>query len=38
MIHPENRASVRVAEKCGFRQRKVGMYKENAVLIFDRKF
>jgi RimJ/RimL family protein N-acetyltransferase len=38
MIHPENRASVRVAEKCGFRQREVGMYKGNPALIFKRKF
>ncbi|MGD0893506.1 MAG: GNAT family N-acetyltransferase [Terracidiphilus sp.] len=38
MIHPENRASIRVAEKCGFTQREVGMYKGNATLIFERKF
>jgi RimJ/RimL family protein N-acetyltransferase len=38
MIHPDNRASVRVAEKCGFREREVGIYKGNATLIFERKF
>lgn len=38
MIHPENRASIRVAEKCGFRQREIGMYKGNAALIFERTF
>ena len=38
MIHPDNRASMRVAEKCGFRQREIGMYKGNAALIFEREF
>jgi RimJ/RimL family protein N-acetyltransferase len=38
MIHPDNRASIRVAEKCGFRQREIGMYKGNAALIFVREF
>jgi RimJ/RimL family protein N-acetyltransferase len=38
MIHPENWASIRIAEKCGFRQREVGIYKGNPALIFERKF
>jgi RimJ/RimL family protein N-acetyltransferase len=38
MIHPDNLASIRVAEKCGFRRREVGMYRENPVLIFERRF
>jgi len=38
MIHPENRASIRVAEKCGFRRREVGIYKGQAALIFEREF
>jgi len=38
MIHPDNRASIRVAEKCGFRQREVGIYKREAVLVFERRF
>jgi RimJ/RimL family protein N-acetyltransferase len=37
MIHPDNRASIRVAEKCGFRQREVGIYKREAVLVFERR-
>jgi RimJ/RimL family protein N-acetyltransferase len=37
MIHPENRVSIRVAEKCGFRRREMGMYKGKAALIFGRK-
>jgi RimJ/RimL family protein N-acetyltransferase len=38
MIHPDNLASIRVAERCGFREREVGMYKGNLTLIFERKF
>jgi RimJ/RimL family protein N-acetyltransferase len=38
IIHPENRASIRVAQKCGFRQREIGKYKGNAALIFEREF
>jgi RimJ/RimL family protein N-acetyltransferase len=36
LIHPDNRASIHVAEKCGFRKRQPGMYKGNPCLIFDR--
>ena len=38
MIHPENRASIRVAEKCWFRRREIGIYKGKDALIFERKF
>jgi RimJ/RimL family protein N-acetyltransferase len=35
LIHPDHRASIRVAHKCGFKERQLGMYKGNPVLIFD---
>jgi len=38
MIHPDNRGSIRVAEKCGFRRREIGMYKGNSAVIFEREF
>jgi RimJ/RimL family protein N-acetyltransferase len=38
MIHPDNRASIRVAEKCGFRRREIGIYKGKAAVIFEREF
>jgi RimJ/RimL family protein N-acetyltransferase len=36
IIHPENTASVRVAEKCGYRELQAAMYKEHTVNIFVR--
>jgi RimJ/RimL family protein N-acetyltransferase len=36
IIHPENTASVRVAEKCGYRELRQGAYKEHNVIIFTR--
>jgi RimJ/RimL family protein N-acetyltransferase len=36
IIHPENTASVRVAEKCGYRELQAATYKEHTVNIFVR--
>jgi RimJ/RimL family protein N-acetyltransferase len=36
IIHPENAASIRLAERCGYRQRQQGVYKEHPVLLFTR--
>ncbi|HTW68217.1 MAG TPA: GNAT family N-acetyltransferase [Bryobacteraceae bacterium] len=36
IIHPENLASVRVAEKCGYRQFRLSEYKERPALVFLR--
>jgi RimJ/RimL family protein N-acetyltransferase len=37
IIAPENRASIRVAEKCGYRQSQVATYHDHPVLIFVRE-
>ena len=37
MIHPENAASIRVAEKCGYREPKLASYKGESVLLFMRE-
>jgi RimJ/RimL family protein N-acetyltransferase len=36
IIHPENQASIRVAEKCGYRKWQTTTYKKHAVTIFVR--
>jgi RimJ/RimL family protein N-acetyltransferase len=36
LIHPEHHASIRVAQKCGFIRRQLGIYKGDPALIFDR--
>jgi len=36
LIHPEHHASIRVAQKCGFTRRQLGIYKGDPTLIFDR--
>jgi len=36
LIHPENRASIRVAEKCGYRELRRTIYKDKPGLIFVR--
>jgi len=36
LIHPENRASVRVAEKCGFQEWTTAYYKGQPILMFQR--
>jgi len=36
IIHPENLASIRVAEKCGYREFQRTTYKGHATIIFDR--
>jgi len=36
IIHPENHASIRVAEKCGYREWQNTTYKNHAVKIFIR--
>ena len=36
LIHPENLASIRVAEKCGYREFHRTTYKEHEVLMFER--
>lgn len=36
IVSPENSASVRVAEKCGYQEWQPGTYKEHDVLIFTR--
>jgi RimJ/RimL family protein N-acetyltransferase len=35
LVHPDHHASIRVAEKCGFKVRGLGMYKGHPALIFD---
>jgi RimJ/RimL family protein N-acetyltransferase len=37
IIHPENLASIRVAEKCGYRGLQRVTYKEHAVMMFVRE-
>jgi RimJ/RimL family protein N-acetyltransferase len=34
LIHPDHRASIRVAEKCGFEERNVAMYRGRPTIIF----
>jgi RimJ/RimL family protein N-acetyltransferase len=36
LIHPENRASIRVAEKCGFRERERTSYHGQPTIVFGR--
>ena len=36
IIHPDNTASVRVAEKCGYRELTKGSYKDHDVILFTR--
>jgi RimJ/RimL family protein N-acetyltransferase len=36
LIHPEHYASIRVAQKCGFMRRQLGIYKGDPALILDR--
>ncbi len=36
IIHPDNLASIRVAEKCGYRKFQDANYKEHSVLLFVR--
>ena len=36
LIHPENLASIRVAEKCGYREFHRATYKDHATLLFER--
>lgn len=36
LIHPENLASIRVAEKCGYREFQRATYKDHAVILFER--
>jgi RimJ/RimL family protein N-acetyltransferase len=36
LIHPENRGSIRVAEKCGYRERDWALYKGQPAIVFDR--
>jgi RimJ/RimL family protein N-acetyltransferase len=36
IIHPDNLASIRVAEKCGYRQFQVTEYRGHATLVFVR--
>jgi len=36
LIHPENRPSFRVAEKCGYRELQPAMYRGNPVMIWGR--
>jgi RimJ/RimL family protein N-acetyltransferase len=37
LIHPDNLASIRVAKKCGFRERLHTMYKGSPTIIFGWK-
>lgn len=37
MIHPDNAPSIRVAEKCGFRQIASSTYKGEPTLLFERR-
>lgn len=36
LIHPENLASIRVAEKCGYREFQRTTYKDHTVILFER--
>ena len=36
LIHPENTASIRVAEKCGYHEWQRTTYKEHEVILFER--
>jgi RimJ/RimL family protein N-acetyltransferase len=36
LIHPENVASIRVAEKCGYQEFERTTYKDHAVVLFER--
>jgi RimJ/RimL family protein N-acetyltransferase len=36
MIHPENALSIRVADKCGYREERRAEYKGNPVIVFAR--
>jgi RimJ/RimL family protein N-acetyltransferase len=36
LIHPDNRASIRVAEKCGYRERQVATYHGQPTVLFAR--
>ena len=36
LIHPENLASIRVAEKCGYREFERTTYKDHATIVFVR--
>lgn len=37
IIHPENVASIRVAEKCGYHEFRRTIYKEHAAIMFERQ-
>jgi len=37
IIAPDNLASIRVAEKCGYRQTRVAMYKGHSTLMLERE-
>jgi RimJ/RimL family protein N-acetyltransferase len=37
IVHPENLASIRVAEKCGYRELRRTMYKEHPAAVFVRE-
>jgi len=37
LIHPENAASIRVAEKCGYRETQRTMYKEHEIILYTRR-
>jgi len=37
LIHPENLASIRVADKCGFNWSREAVYKNEPVVIYTRK-
>lgn len=36
LINPENRASIRVAEKCGYRESRRSTYKGHPTIVFER--
>jgi RimJ/RimL family protein N-acetyltransferase len=36
LIHPENLASIRVAEKCGYREYQRSIYKDHPAILFAR--
>jgi RimJ/RimL family protein N-acetyltransferase len=37
LIHPDHRASIRVARKCGFEEWQLGLYKNRPAIIFKLK-